>query len=152
MSAALILQAIREKHPQAAVVHEVVLNDNLWDERRGESKPQRRIDALMFESFQRTAIEIKVSPDDLARDTYAKRAPWVAVTHRFVYAMPESMFAQLDRRLGGNYDIWNCGVWTVDDHGNVRVARKAVVNRHPEPLPQQVVQALAYRAARKVVL
>ena len=157
MKSADILAAIRAAYPRQAVVHEVVIHDSLWDERSAQSKPIRRIDALMFDSLQRTAIEIKVSKADLKRDTWQKRAPWSAVTHRFVYAMPVELFESitswgaLSSEIG--FDIYGCGIWTVDAAGRVKVARKAVVNQHPEPLPQQVIQSLAYRAAaaREVV-
>lgn len=149
MDSSFILDAIRNAHPRAAIVPEAVISDNLWDERTGVSKPSRRIDALMFSSLQRTAIEIKISKADLLRDTYMKRAPWMAVTHRFVYAMPRSLYESLGPL--GNIDIWNCGIWTVDDGGRVATARRAVVNHHPEPLPLLTVQALAYRAARMAV-
>jgi len=151
MKSSDILAAIRSAYPRQAVVHEVVIHDHLWDERAAVSKPIRRIDALMFDSLQRTAIEIKVSKADLKRDTWQKRAPWAAVTHRFVYVMPIELFESIDNwgalHSETGFDIYGCGVWTVDDAGRVKVARKAVINRHPEPLPQQVIQSLAYRAA-----
>lgn len=130
-------------------MEEVVIKDYLWDERTAESAPTRRIDGLMFDGLQRTAIEVKVSLADWKRDHYRKRAPWMAVTHRFVYAVP----AELYDGIGGNYgthrlDVWNCGVWTVDEIGRVKVVKKAQVRPAPEPLPQHVVQALAYRAAK----
>lgn len=42
----------------------------------------------------------------------------------------------------GNY--W-AGVWGVHEDGRVEVLRRAKIHKHPEPLPQQVVQAMAYR-------
>jgi hypothetical protein len=149
MDAKFVLDAIRRAHLDAAVVPEVVIGDHLWDERTAESKPTRRIDALMFKSLQRTAIEVKVTLADWKRDTYRKRAPWAAVTHRFVYAVPK----ELHEKIGGNYrlhqlDTWDCGVWTVDEDGRVSVVKKARVRPHPEPLPQQVVQSLAFRAMK----
>lgn len=152
MNAEFILDAIRAHHADAAIVSEMVIGDHLWDERLAESKPTRRIDALMFRSFQRTAIEVKVTLADWKRDSYRKRAPWAAVTNRFVFAVPKSLADQ----VGGNYgahdlDTWDCGVWTVDESGRVEVAKPAKVRPHPEPLPQQVIQALAFRAARRAV-
>ncbi len=151
MIAAEVLEAVRAAYPQAAIVPEVVIHDGLWEERAGESRPTRRIDALMFASLQRTAIEIKVSHTDLRRDTWAKRAPWVSVTHRFVYAMPIELFESIENwgalHHETGFDIYGCGIWTVDAAGRVKAARKAIVNHHPEPLPQQVIQSLAYRAA-----
>ena len=150
MDSKFILDALRKHHSTAAIVHEVVLNDYLWEERDGESRPFRRIDALMFDSFQRTAIEIKVSKADWKRDTFQKRAPWANIVHRFVYAVPKSLADE----VGGMYgtyglSIHGCGVWTVDERGKVEVYKKATVKHYPESLPQQVVQALAYRAAGK---
>jgi hypothetical protein len=147
-TARFVLDAVRRAHSDAAIVPEVVINDHLWDERLAESAPTRRIDALMFKTLQRTAIEVKVTLADWKRDTYRKRAPWAAVTHRFVYVVPKALHDQ----IGGNYgthnlDTWDCGVWTVDEDGRVEVVKKARVRPHPEPLPQQVVQTLAYRAA-----
>lgn len=141
MDAKFILQAVRNKYAQAAIVHEVVIHDGLWDERAADSKPTRRIDALMFQSLERTGIEIKVSRADFARDTWQKRAPWINVTNRFVYVIPEDL-----DWLG--LDTYGCGVWTVDEFGRVQIVKKAPVRKYPEPLPQQVVQSLAYRASR----
>jgi hypothetical protein len=153
VNASDVLAAIRAANPGQAIVHEVVIHDSLWSERDGLSKPIRRIDALMFHSLQRTAIEIKVSKADLIRDTYRKRAPWAAVTHRFIYAMPLELFESITNwgqlYTDTGFDIYGCGVWTVDEAGRVKTARKAIVNHHPEPLPQQVVQSLAYRAAKQ---
>ena len=147
MDAAFILDSIRAANADAAIVSEVVIHDHLWDERLGESAPTRRIDALMFRSLQRTAIEVKVSLADWKRDSYRKRAPWAAVTNRFVFAVPKSLHDQIGGMYGTHdLDVWDCGVWTVDDSGRVEVAKKARVRPHPEPLPQQVVQALAFRA------
>ena len=148
MDAAFIIDAIRRANPDAAIVSEVVIHDHLWDERRVDSAPTRRIDALMFRSLQRTAIEVKVTLADWKRDTYRKRAPWTAVTNRFVFAVPKSLHDQIEGNYGSHsLDTWDCGVWTVDESGRVAVAKKAKVRPHPEPLPQQVVQSLAFRAA-----
>ena len=149
MDSKFILSAIRAKYPQAAIVHEVVIHDPLWTERALESRPTRRIDALMFESLERTAIEIKVTMADWKRDTYYKRAPWANVTNRFVYAVPKSLYLSFDGNFGiARLEVSDCGVWTVDEDGGVAVVKKANIRKHPEPLPQQVVQSLAYRASR----
>lgn len=148
LTAAEMIEAVRRAHPQAAVVPEVTIHDHLWDERRSERKPFRRIDALMFKSFQRTAIEVKVSLPDWKRDSWSKRAPWAAVVHRFVYVVPKELHEAVDGKFGPlGLDVYRCGIWTVDDRGNVQVARKALITPHPEQLPQQVVQLLGYRAA-----
>ncbi|MFC8799205.1 hypothetical protein ACFT2C_15825 [Promicromonospora sp. NPDC057138] len=39
-------------------------------------------------------------------------------------------------------------MWWVHEDGSVQIAAQAKVNKTPETLPQQVVQALAYRAAQ----
>lgn len=144
MNAADILAAIRAHHRQAAIVPEVVLDDVDWLEHWTQDEPTkstRRIDALMFRTLERTAIEIKVSRADFARDTWQKRRPWVRVTHRFIYAVPKGLINPASETPYG------CGLWEIDDSGAVTVARKAQMNKTPEPLPQQVVQALAYRAS-----
>lgn len=148
MSAREVIDALRAAHRDAAIVTEVVISDHLWDERIAESTPTRRIDALMFRSFQRTAIEVKVTLADWKRDTYRKRAPWQAVVNRFAYVVPKALHDQVAGQYGTHdLDVWDCGVWTVDETGKVEVVKKAKVRPHPEPLPQQVVQALAFRAA-----
>lgn len=38
------------------------------------------------------------------------------------------------------------GLWWVHGDGTVEVKKKAQVRRYPEPLPQKVVQAVAWRA------
>jgi hypothetical protein len=148
-----LLAAVRSHHSGAAIVHEVVISDGLWDERSETSAPTRRIDALMFDGLQRTALELKVTLADWRRDTYAKRAPWQAVVHRFVYVIPRALWDTVAGRLGtANVDVWDCGIWAVDDDGRVEVVKKARIRPHPEPLPQHVVQALAYRAAGSVLV
>ncbi|PNW10658.1 hypothetical protein C1632_02545 [Microbacterium testaceum] len=147
-TAADILTALRAAHSDAAFVPEVEIRDNLWEERDGASRPTRRIDALMFKTLQRTAIEIKVTLADWKRDTYAKRAPWENVTHRFVYVIPQELHDKVGGMYGThNLNIYGCGVWVVSESGRVSVVRKAVVRPHPEALPQHVVQTLAFRAA-----
>lgn len=149
MDAKFIMAALRAHHSNAAIVEEVVIKDHLWDERTAEGTPSRRIDALMFDGLQRTAIEVKVTLADWKRDHYRKRAPWMAVTNRFVYAVPLSLYETVADRFGPlSIDVWNCGIWAVDDAGRVKAVRKAQVRPTPEPLPQHVVQALAYRAAK----
>lgn len=143
MDSAFILGAIRRKYPTAAIVPEVVMDDPSYaaGDRGDEEtvKPQRRIDALMFQTLERTAIEIKTTRADFHRDTWAKRRPWFTVCHRFVYVVPHDLDVIAPH---------NCGLWRVQEDGTVTVATKAKVSTTPEPLPQQVVQSLAYRAAR----
>lgn len=151
MTAAMVLDALQHHHRTAALVPEVVIHDDypVWAElepKHGEPYT-RRIDALMFDSLQRTAIEIKVSAADAKRETYNKVQPWRRVVHRFVYAVPAGLIE--------HPPIWGCGLWWVYPpchpfpHGRVEVRRKATIKPSPEPLPQHVVQALAYRAVGK---
>lgn len=71
VNASDILDALRKHHKGAALVHEVVVTDP-WAQSNhisgtGRTNHSRRIDALMVESLQLTAIEIKISKADLAR-------------------------------------------------------------------------------------
>ncbi|ACH63005.1 hypothetical protein Cali_19 [Mycobacterium phage Cali] len=152
IDARFILSAIRRTHHRAAVVPELTIEDldipdteeptDMMFMPRAElpegHKFSRRIDALMFDSLIRTAIEIKVSKADFMRDTYWKRRAWLKVVHRFVYVVPEGLDVMAPHP---------CGLWTVNEAGIVTVAKKAVVSKTPEPLPQTVVSRLAYRAA-----
>lgn len=135
MTAAEVFDAIREKYPEAALVPELTIRSELHD----KSAWCRRIDALMFDNLQRTAIEIKVSRADVKRESFEKVYPWRRVTHRFVYAVPAGLIEKPP--------FWGPGLWWVHDDGKVEVVRKCQVNRYPEPLPQLVVQNIAFRAA-----
>lgn len=144
MDAKFILAAIRRKYPDAAIVPEVTMDDPAYaaggDKVTDEKvTPFRRIDALMFQSLVRTAIEIKTTRADFNRDTWAKRRPWFNVCHRFIYVVPADL---------GVMPPHNCGMWWVHPDGSITVAAKAKVSTTPEPLPQQVVQSLAYRAMK----
>lgn len=145
MTAAEVLAALCKHHSGSALVPEVVIHDDypVWAELpNGHGEPYtRRIDALMFDSLQRTAIEIKVSKADVARETFQKVQPWRRVVHRFVYAVPAGLIL--------NPPIYGCGLWWVHENGRVEVKRKARLQTTPEPLPQHVVQALAYRAVNR---
>lgn len=144
VDAACILAAIRRKYSGCAVVHEVVVSDNGEGryEKVGDQYKRvtncRRIDALMFQSFERTAIEIKTTVADFKRDTWAKREPWRRITHRFIYVVPAGLPVMAPH---------GCGQWEVHEDGHITVKKKAIVNKFPEHLPQQIIQALAYRAA-----
>lgn len=155
MRAEGVLAALRRKHHGAAFVPEVVLpvrDHGAWeryyqaleDGSEDAQRPSevRRIDALMFDGPQRTAVEIKVSRADAARDTWRKVAPWRDIVHRFIYAVPAGLLA------ANEVPVHGCGLWWVHDDGRVEVVRKASIQRHPEHLPQSVVTSLAYRAAR----
>ena len=152
IDAKFILSAIRAKYPTAAVVPEITIDDfDLPDTDQevahhhtpGLRSPEghkyhRRIDALMFQSLTRTAVEVKVTRADFMRDTYWKRRAWQNVTHRFIYAVPHDLDV---------VSPYGCGLWRVGPQGQITVAKKAIVNKTPDTLPQTVVQRLAYRAA-----
>lgn len=136
------------RHTSGALVPEVVLEVPEYIEPEGDPrmKPYRRIDGLMFETLTRTAVEIKVSMADLRRETPHKWWPWRNVTHRFIYAIPYGM-CDWQEVIDATGNYW-AGVWGIHEDGRVEVLRRAKVRKHPEPLPQQVVQAMAYRIHR----
>ncbi len=141
MDSAFILRAIRSRFPEAALVDELTIEDVEFIEpptAGSEHCYSRRIDALMFQSLIRTAIEIKVSRADMARESYWKRRPWQRCVHRYVYAVPHDLDVQAPH---------GCGLWRVHPDGSIVVDKKAIVSKTPEPLPQTVVQRLAYRAS-----
>lgn len=147
MNDKFILDAIRAKYPGTAIVPEISIDDPYWhDWARGRErsfqetgmKPYRRIDALMFNSFERTAIEIKVSKADFNNDTLEKRRPWQRVVHRFIYAVPYDLNVVAPH---------GCGLWKVHPNGKITIGKRAIVRKHPEQLPQDVIQRLAYRAS-----
>lgn len=150
MDSNFILQAIRRKYPDAAIVPEITIEDfalpdsgevaNHWTRTEPPEGHRfyRRIDALMFESLIRTAIEVKVSRSDFNRDTYWKRRMWQRHTHRFIYAVPADLDVMSPH---------GCGLWKVDESGKITVVKKAILNKTPDALPQTVVQRIAYRAS-----
>ena len=152
-----LLEAVRAKYPEAAIVPELTIEDfDLPDtgeptthlgmsgmERPDGHRYNRRIDALMFQSLLRTAIEVKISREDFLRDTYWKRRAWQAVTHRFVYVVPEGLDVMSPH---------GCGLWTVDESGQITVVKRAIISRTPDPLPQAVIQRIAYRARLEAVI
>lgn len=147
MNAAEVLQAIRRKHSDCAIVPEVSINvkdHGAWEryyDGQGERPSEcRRIDALMFDGGQRTAIEIKVSVADAKRENWRKVAPWWEVTHRYVYAVPAGLI--------DTPPVIGAALWWVHPDGRIEVKRKASIRPYPEQLPQHVVIALAYRAAK----
>ncbi|NCL73761.1 hypothetical protein [Rhodococcus sp. YH1] len=158
MNASDILDAIARKHRDCALIREVLVTDQDADRfasadawvaagRPGKmprfEPTARRIDGLLFNGGQiRTAIEVKISRADYQRENDAKRRPWIAVTNRFVYATPAGLLRPDEIPDG-------CGLWEVDDAGRVTIARRARINRDPDPIPHQVLVALAYRLHRK---
>lgn len=150
MTAGGVMDALRLHYDKAALVPEVVIADDYpyWlddDEAVKRDPLTRRIDALMFDTaLMRTAIEIKVSKADAARESWRKVYPWRRVVHRFVYAVPAGLIE--------HPPVYGCGLWWVHPNGRVEVRGKAKVNNAPEPLPQHVIRALAYRAVNKKLI
>lgn len=170
MNGTQILDAIARKHSKCALVREVVVEDQerraaqrafykhqhpgfgakyfpdaeeYDEEKHGRildtHKPFRRIDGLMLDGGgTRTAIEVKISRADFFRETDEKRRPWQKITNRFVYATPAGLLRPDELPDG-------CGLWEVNGHGAVTIARKALSNKTPDPIPHQVLVALAYR-------
>lgn len=104
----------------------------------------RRIDALMFDGFERTAFEIKVNRADVMRETYAKTDPWMRVVHRYIYVMPEGLIEPRDMPA----NTIRAGVWWIPESGGFPIIkRKCSINKNPEPLPYNVVRRLGFRAA-----
>ncbi|WP_032376704.1 hypothetical protein [Rhodococcoides fascians] len=176
MNAKEVLAAVRAKHNKCAIVAELVVNDaerlaayRTWIDAgrpQGDSASDdffastsyRRIDALMFDgNSTRTALEVKVSRADFKRETEAKRRPWELITNRFVYVTPAGLI-QPDEVPA------HCGLWWVDDSAlearwtgsehirvpTVSVVKKAKTNKTPDPIPHQVIVAMAYRLGRQV--
>lgn len=173
MNATQILDAIARKHSKCALVREVVVEDqerraaqqafykrqhpgfgakyypdaeDYTEEKHGRildtHKPFRRIDGLMLDGGgTRTAIEVKISRADFLRETDEKRRPWQKITNRFVYAAPTGLLRPDEIPDG-------CGLWEIGEHGAVTIARKARANKTPDPIPHQVLVALAYRLTR----
>lgn len=150
MRASEVLAAVIAWHDASAFVPEITINDhfaashNVGRPRDEHVSTSRRIDALMFDSLQRTAIEIKVTRADAARETWHKVDPWRRVTHRFVYVTPADLIQ--------HPPVSGAGLWWVHEDGRVEVIRKATINRYPEPLPQHVIQTMAYRITGRTTI
>ncbi|QDH92355.1 hypothetical protein SEA_SPOOKY_89 [Gordonia phage Spooky] len=156
--AADILNAIATKHSKCALIREISVTDQdavaardhcrqtgNYDSYPDSTVWLRRIDGLLLDGNQsRTAIEVKVSRADFFRESDAKRRPWRRITNRFVYATPAGL-------LRGDEIPDGCGLWEVDDDGQVTVRVRARINHAPEPIPHQVLVSLAYRLTRAEV-
>jgi hypothetical protein len=157
MNATEVLDAIARKHSGCALLREVTVTDRdivdpareAWKQwRPGDPMPEydsapvyRRIDGLMLDgSSTRTAIEVKISRTDFLRETEEKRRPWRKITNRFIYATPAGLLKPEEIPDG-------CGLWEVDGN-TVRIVKRAKSNPTPEPIPHQVLVALAYRLQR----
>lgn len=124
-----------------ALVTEITASMNEIDPSLGNKwRDRRRIDALVAVGGTLTAIEIKVSRQDFLRETDEKRAPWRALTHRFLYVAPAGIIKPEEVPKG-------CGLLEVPDRAlyAVQVVRPRL-NKEPAPLPFAVVQRLMYKA------
>jgi hypothetical protein len=101
-------------------------------------KTVRRIDALIFESNTRTAVEIKISRADFFRDTDAKRAAWMKHTDRFIYLTPKGLINKEEIPEG-------CGLWEYEN-GKITVTKRATINKNVQDFPQSMFKYFAWRA------
>jgi len=130
-------------------------NGNTW-----ERKVTRRIDVLLVRNwvskpnpYERVAIEIKVSRADFFHDSAAKRAPWMAVTNRFVYAVPAGLVTAAEVPDGCSLlevftePITNVAPTHRDFHKQVHWA-KTVKRRAATALPEDAWRQGMRRASR----
>lgn len=109
--------------------------------------PVRRIDALIFEGNQRTAIEIKISRADFFRDTLEKRAPWMRHTDRFIYLTPTGLVKPEEVPE-------QCGLWEYNSTlKTIRSTKRSKVNKNVQDFPASMIKYFAWRAynAEKVI-
>lgn len=99
---------------------------------------QRRIDALIFESKARTAVEIKISRADFFRDTEAKRSAWLRHTHRFAYLVPKGLVKHEEVPEG-------CGLWEYEN-GIITIVKRSKINKAAVDFPQSMTKYFAWRA------
>lgn len=98
----------------------------------------RRIDALIFETKQITAVEIKISRSDFFRDTLEKRNAWVLHTNRFVYLTPKGLVKLEEVPV-------NCALWEYEN-GIITIVKRSKVNKEPKDFPQTMIKYFAWRA------
>lgn len=99
---------------------------------------RRRIDALIFETKHRTAVEIKISRADFFRDTEAKRSAWMKHTHRFAYLVPKGLVKPEEVPDG-------CGLWEYEN-GVIAITKRAKINKGAEEFPAAMTKYFAWRA------
>ena len=165
MKASDIVQAIRRKHSDSALVTELTLDDEhawqmelrampAWQQQYYQhlidpdfvqdplvepgGKRTRRIDCLLLSASKWTAVEIKVSRSDFKRDSYTKRRVWMQHCHRFVYATPVGLLTADEIPDG-------CGWWEVHPDGRVTVGKRAKVNKNRLPFPERFTETLMWR-------
>jgi hypothetical protein len=98
----------------------------------------RRIDALIFESQQITAVEIKISRSDFFRDTLEKRSAWVKHTNRFAYLTPKGLVKSEEVPEG-------CALWEYEN-GIITIVKRSKINKESTDFPQSMVKYFAWRA------
>jgi hypothetical protein len=98
----------------------------------------RRIDALIFDGNQRTAVEIKISRGDFFRDTPEKRYAWKKHSHRFVYLTPQGLVKPEEVAE-------DCGLWEYHD-GKITVIKRAKINKNVVDFPASMTKYFAWRA------
>lgn len=128
-----------------------------------EAARSRSIDVLLIRNWasgprgrERIAVEVKISRGDFFRDTEAKRAPWLALTHRFAYAVPAGLVTPAEVPDG-------CALIEVSAQPCTAATSRACARhsprrvhwhpqakgrrRTPSPLPEELVCYLAARAS-----
>lgn len=117
----------------------VTCNAELPDGYRvNEAITRRRIDALIFETKTRTAVEIKISRADFFRDTEAKRGAWLRHTHRFAYLVPKGLVKTEEVPDG-------CGLWEYEN-GIITITKRAKINKEAKEFPASMTKYFAWRA------
>lgn len=124
----------KRTYDQQGLTYDAVIPDG-YDHRN--VKLTRRIDFLMFEGQEITAVEMKVSKADFRRDTEDKRRAWKNITNRFVYLTPEGMLNPDEVPEG-------CGLWEFHN-GRIVVVKKAKRNPEPQPFPPSMIKYFAWR-------
>ena len=142
-----MLDALERHYTRAAFIRELEAVDEV-EIARWEIEPMpfvagpslRRIDALMIDGEQRTAVEVKTSWADYKNESDEKRRPWIALTHRFTYLAPVGVIP-VDRIPEG------LGLWEYDG-STIRVVRRCTVRSDVPPLPDYMIRNLLWRVSR----
>lgn len=125
----------KRTYDQQGLSYDAVIPDS-YDHRK--VKLTRRIDFLLFEGQEITAVEMKVSKADFRRDTEEKRRAWKNITNRFVYLTPPGLLKPEEVPEG-------CGLWECQN-GRIVVVKKAKRNPDPAPFPPSMIKYFAWRA------
>lgn len=117
-----------------------------------KSPTVRRIDALMvggmdsYGEYQKTAVEIKVSRADFKRDTEAKRKPWMNVTNRFVYLVPDGLVTPDE--VPAECGLWYWKPYVYNSGGSITIAKKAKIRHSVEDFDSYFESYMIGRASR----